>query len=47
MTDKTRQISAPASGGDEIDIGRLVGTVVEAKWWVLGITALFAVGAII
>lgn len=47
MTDKTRQISAPASGGDEIDIGRLVGTVVEAKWWVLGITALFALGAII
>lgn len=47
MTDKTRQISAPVSGGDEIDIGRLVGTVVEAKWWVLGITALFAVGAII
>lgn len=47
MTDKKRQISSPASGGDEIDIGRLVGTVVEAKWWVVGITALFALGAII
>jgi len=47
MTDKIKQVSSPASGGDEIDIGRLVGTVVEAKWWVLGITALFALGAII
>ncbi|BBT70400.1 MULTISPECIES: tyrosine-protein kinase Wzc [Enterobacteriaceae] len=47
MTDKVKQISPPASGGDEIDIGRLVGTVVEGKWWVIGVTAAFAVAAII
>ncbi|VFS76804.1 Tyrosine-protein kinase wzc [Kluyvera cryocrescens] len=28
-------------------LGRLVGTVIEAKWWVLGITAVFAAAAII
>lgn len=47
MTDKVKQISPAASGGDEIDIGRLVGTVIEAKWWVAGITALFAAAAIV
>lgn len=47
MTDKVKQISPPASGGDEIDIGHLVGTVVEGKWWVIGVTAAFAVAAII
>ena len=45
MTEKTRPSAAPTSGSDEIDIGRLVGTVVEAKWWVLGITAVFAAAA--
>lgn len=47
MTDKVKQISPAASGGDEIDIGRLVGTVIEAKWWVVGITTLFAAAAIV
>ncbi len=47
MTEKTRPSAAPTSGSDEIDIGRLVGTVIEAKWWVLGITAIFAVAAIV
>ena len=47
MTDKVKQISPAASGGDEIDIGRLVGTVIEAKWWVVGITAVFAAAAIV
>lgn len=48
MTEKTHHShAAPAAGNDEIDIGRLVGTVVEARWWVLGITALFALCAII
>ncbi len=47
MTDKVKQISPAASGGDEIDIGRLVGTVIKAKWWVAGITALFAAAAIV
>ncbi len=47
MTEKTRLSAAPTSGSDEIDIGRLVGTVVEAKWWVLGITAVFAAAAVV
>ena len=47
MTEKTHHAAAPAVGNDEIDIGRLIGTVVEARWWVLGITSLFAVAAIV
>ncbi|WP_312950485.1 tyrosine-protein kinase Wzc [Superficieibacter sp.] len=47
MTDKVQPSAAPTTGSDEIDIGRLVGTIIEAKWWVLGITALFALIAII
>ena len=47
MTEKTKPSAAPISGSDEIDIGRLVGTIVEAKWWVLGITAVFAAAAVV
>ncbi|EJF32336.1 MULTISPECIES: tyrosine-protein kinase Wzc [Enterobacteriaceae] len=43
MTEKVRRSSAPTEGNDEIDIGRLFGTVLEARWWVIGITGLFAV----
>ena len=35
MTEKTKPSAAPISGSDEIDIGRLVGTVIEARWWVI------------
>lgn len=47
MTDKARRSSAPTEGNDEIDIGRLLGTVLEARWWVIGITGLFAALAIV
>lgn len=47
MTDKTHHSAASTVGNDEIDVGRLIGTVVEARWWVLGITGLFAVAAIV
>ncbi len=47
MTEKLHHAAAPQTGGDEIDIGRLVGTIIEARWWVLGITALFALAATI
>lgn len=47
MTEKARRSSAPTEGNDEIDIGRLFGTVLEARWWVLGITAIFAILATI
>ena len=47
MTEKVKQHAAPVTGSDEIDIGRLVGTVIEARWWVIGITAVFAVCAVV
>ena len=47
MTEKTHHSAASSVGNDEIDIGRLIGTVVEARWWVLGITGLFAAAAIV
>ncbi len=47
MTDKVHRSGAPTEGNDEIDIGRLFGTVLEARWWVLGITAVFALLAVI
>ncbi|WP_455425066.1 tyrosine-protein kinase Wzc [Dryocola sp. LX212] len=47
MTDKVHRSSASNEGNDEIDIGRLFGTVLEARWWVLGITAVFALLAVI
>lgn len=45
MTEKVKQSAAPVTGNDEIDIGRLVATVVEARWWVLVITTAFALCA--
>lgn len=47
MTDKVHRSSASTEGNDEIDIGRLFGTVLEARWWVLGITAVFALLAVV
>ncbi|WJD49036.1 tyrosine-protein kinase Wzc [Enterobacter sp. PGRG2] len=47
MTEKLQHSAASQTGSDEIDIGRLIGTVIEARWWVLGITAAFAVAAVI
>ncbi|VYU74475.1 tyrosine-protein kinase Wzc [Metakosakonia massiliensis] len=47
MTEKTYHSSAASTGNDEIDLGRLIGTIIEARWWVLGITSLFALAAII
>ena len=47
MTDHVRHSAASSEGNDEIDIGRLIGTVIEARWWVLGITALFALAALV
>ena len=49
MTEKTHHSHSATSavGNDEIDIGRLLGTIIEARWWVLGITALFALAALV
>lgn len=46
MSDVTNQ-QPIASHEDEIDLGRLFGLLLDHKWWIAGITALFAVlGAI-
>jgi tyrosine-protein kinase Etk/Wzc len=47
MTEKVKHSAPQATGNDEIDIGRLIGTVIEAKWWVLGTTALFGLAAVV
>ncbi|WHP29897.1 tyrosine-protein kinase Wzc [Trabulsiella odontotermitis] len=47
MTEKVKHAAPQATGNDEIDIGRLIGTVIEAKWWVLGTTALFGLAAVV
>ncbi|KFB98255.1 tyrosine-protein kinase [Trabulsiella guamensis ATCC 49490] len=47
MTEKVKHAAPQASGNDEIDIGRLIGTIIEAKWWVLGTTALFGLAAVV
>lgn len=49
MTEKTHHShsAAPVVGNDEIDIGRLLGTIIEARWWVLGITSVFALIAVV
>lgn len=47
MTEKMKPSASQATGSDEIDIGRLIGTVVEAKWLVLGVTAVFGLAAVI
>ncbi|NUU67374.1 tyrosine-protein kinase Wzc [Enterobacteriaceae bacterium BIT-l23] len=47
MTEQVKHSAASTEGNDEIDIGRLIGTVIEARWWVLGTTAVFATIAIV
>ncbi|XKE47220.1 polysaccharide biosynthesis tyrosine autokinase [Halomonas organivorans] len=39
-----RPSAAPAD--DEIDLGRLFGLLLDHKWWIIGITTLFAIGGI-
>ncbi|EDP59684.1 polysaccharide biosynthesis tyrosine autokinase [Vibrio sp. AND4] len=35
-------ISSPASTDDEIDLGKLFGVLIDAKWFIIGITLFFA-----
>ncbi|WP_019568749.1 polysaccharide biosynthesis tyrosine autokinase [Thioalkalivibrio sp. ALMg13-2] len=47
MTDpvsNTSRAPAAASPDDEIDLGRLFGLLLDHKWWIAGITALFMLG---
>ncbi|CAI2436165.1 tyrosine-protein kinase Wzc [Serratia liquefaciens] len=47
MTDKNRAVSTASKENEEIDLGRLVGTLIDHRWLIIGITALFAVIGII
>ncbi|GAA3899655.1 polysaccharide biosynthesis tyrosine autokinase [Halomonas cibimaris] len=44
MSDLQNPETRPAStADDEIDLGRLFGLLLDHKWWIIGITALFAI----
>lgn len=48
MTEPTQNPSpAAAPGDDEIDLGRLFGLLLDHKWWIIIITAIFALGGIV
>ncbi|MNG53869.1 Tyrosine-protein kinase wzc [compost metagenome] len=47
MTEKNRAVSTASKENEEIDLGRLVGTLIDHRWLIIGITALFAVMGII
>ncbi|CAI2068222.1 TPA: tyrosine-protein kinase Wzc [Serratia marcescens] len=47
MIDKNRTSSLASKENDEIDFGRLLGTLVDHKWLIVSITSLFAVIGII
>ncbi|CAI0794076.1 tyrosine-protein kinase Wzc [Serratia proteamaculans] len=47
MTEKNRAVSTASKENEEIDLGRLVGTLIDHRWLIIGITALFAVIGII
>ncbi|MFH0460638.1 hypothetical protein, partial [Escherichia coli] len=44
---KKKQLPAPVGSSEKCILGRLVGTVIEARWWVIGITAVFALCAVV
>lgn len=47
MSEKNRVQSSHVGGNDEIDLGRLLGTLLDHRWLIIGITSLFAVIGII
>ncbi|TDR57242.1 tyrosine-protein kinase Etk/Wzc [Halomonas ventosae] len=47
MTDPTQNPPRPTTpADDEIDLGRLFGLLLDHKWWIIGITFLFALGGV-
>lgn len=40
------QTPAAPPADDEIDLGRLFGLLIDHKWWIIGITAVFAIAGI-
>lgn len=47
MTETTKMNTASGSSNDEIDLGRLLGTLLDHRWLIVGVTALFAVVGIV
>ncbi|SQI35889.1 Tyrosine-protein kinase wzc [Serratia plymuthica] len=47
MTETTKMNTASGSSNDEIDLGRLLGTLLDHRWLIIGVTALFAVVGIV
>ncbi|NBJ33781.1 tyrosine-protein kinase Wzc [Serratia fonticola] len=47
MTEKNRAVSTASKENEDIDLGRLIGTLIDHRWLIIGITALFAVIGII
>jgi tyrosine-protein kinase Etk/Wzc len=47
MTDTTKMKTAVSSNNDEIDLGRLVGTLLDNAWLIIGVTTMFAIAGIV
>ncbi|WP_447883899.1 tyrosine-protein kinase Wzc [Serratia fonticola] len=47
MTEKNRAVSTASKENDDIDLRRLIGTLIDHRWLIIGITTLFAVIGII
>lgn len=47
MTEKNRAVSTASKENEDVDLGRLVGTLIDHRWLIIGITSLFAVIGII
>lgn len=47
MTEKNRAVSTASKENEDIDLGHLIGTLIDHRWLLIGITALFAVLGII
>ncbi|MFK3698270.1 Wzz/FepE/Etk N-terminal domain-containing protein, partial [Serratia bockelmannii] len=47
MTENTKMNTAANNSNDEIDLGRLLGTLLDHRWLIIGVTALFAVVGVV
>ncbi|CUW09528.1 Tyrosine-protein kinase wzc [Serratia grimesii] len=47
MTETTKMKTAVSSSNDEIDLGRLIGNLLDNRWLIVGVTTLFAVIGIV
>ncbi|WP_419687183.1 tyrosine-protein kinase Wzc [Serratia marcescens] len=47
MTEKNRAVSSASKENEEVDLGRLIGTLIDHRWLIIGVTVLFAVIGIV